>query len=76
MTHVDGEKVRSLREDAKLSRDDFMVKARELGHEITSRTLASLENGETAGGVRLSTLNAVAAVLGVKIDALLVDDAA
>ena len=75
MTRVDGARLRRLREGAGLTREDFLVRARELGHDISIRTLAAMELGEGLDA-RLSSLGAVAAVLGVRVDSLLVDDAA
>ena len=76
MTHVDGAKMRRLREAAGFTRETFIIRAHELGYDLTSRTVAALETGEGGGDARISTVRAVSAVLGVRIEDLLVDDAA
>lgn len=73
---VDGAKVRRLREEAGLTREDFIMRARELGLDLTGATLARVESG--IGGHRVETLGQIAHVLGVRPALLLTvkDDAA
>lgn len=64
---VDGAKLRRLREEAGMTREDFIVRARELGHKLSVRTLARLESDDDEDStLYLSTLETLAAVLKLR----------
>jgi transcriptional regulator with XRE-family HTH domain len=71
MTHFDGARLRRTRQRACLSRNTLARRCEQLGHSISSRHIARLEDGkhkpydETAG--------VLARALNVAIDDLLVD---
>ncbi|OFV80204.1 MAG: hypothetical protein A2Y78_04735 [Acidobacteria bacterium RBG_13_68_16] len=67
---LDGAKIRRLREQRQLSRDDIAYRARDLGLDVSRETIARIENGRP-GTVYLTTAYAIADVLGVTVDDLL-----